>query len=1105
MSRPSSARALPTGITNRGRGFLAAGVAAAAILSAAAAVAEVGDAGAAPSALTVEYTDAALGIDEPAPRLGWHSAAERQVAYRIRVAGSAQALADGKSLWDSGKVASDANAQIAYGGPALASRTRYWWQVKTWDADGRESGWSRPGWWEMGLLTSSDWTAQWIAGPRRRDHDWGDVRFETDLTLTGTSIDLLFRARPAGKTYGEAYVWTLADEKGGPVLIERVRHYPGGRSSAVAVAELKRIPLAGVALRNVRHRVTITARGDRIATAIDGKQIDLLTDSGQKSGTIGFASREAKAATIHSVRVSGSGSPAFATVFRANDNPFVGGTVEPDGLVVASGVPSVDIVLPPEAPAPLVRKAFALPAKKIAAARLYVAGAGWPRLHLNGRLVGASALASGFTAYDKSVLYQTYDVTDRVHAGANVLGAELGRGWYGLTDPDEWYFNQAPWHGEPALRAQLDVTFADGSRQSVATDGSWQTMPGPTLNDSLHRGERYDARLSPADWDRAGFAAKGWMPAPVVAGPKGVLRAANLEPIAPVEEIKPVALKQVRPGVWVYDFGRIFAGWTAIDVSGPRGSTVSLVASERLGDDGMVVPASGLIDAQLQTDRYTLAGKGREQWQPSFGYRGFRYVELRGFTGTPSLATLTGKAVHSSVAMVGTFASANPLLGEIDDAAIRTILNNLHGYQTDTPTYEKNGWTGDAQASSGAAARSLGIARVWSKWLADYSDAQAPSGELPEIVPATPYYGYDGSPGWQFMWGPTTPWDVAAMILPWELYQTYGDTRILERMHTTQKRLVDYTATVFKAPDYRHDSGLSEWAAPGGFDIFNANNGGIDAVAAAYFFHEADLLAKSSAVIGNRPDAERYAKLAGDIRRAYNARYWDAAHGWYRTLDKGAPKPPSQTQNILPLAFGMVPDGQEQKVADTIAADVDARGLRAGVFGTRYLLDILSDYGHADLAYRVATRTDEPGWGFLIKNGHKTLFESWGLDARSRDHHYFASISDWMRQRLAGLRPGAPGYRTVLVRPEIPRGLGWASATMATPQGEAKAGWRVDGGKLSLRATIPMNSMGEIWVPTGFGAVASPPKGAILLRKTDAAAVYAIGPGSHDFATEGRR
>ncbi len=1090
MSLPSSVLTMRT--------LLASGTAAMALLAAMAASAR--DDGPAPTRLTAEYADAALGIDEPAPRLAWHSPAKRQAAYQIRV------RAEGKPVWDSGKVASADNAQIPYAGPALAARTRYSWQVRTWDADGRESGWSRPGWWEMGLLAPADWAAGWIAGPARRDHDWSDLRFESDLTLTGSSVDLLFRARAAGKTYGEAYVWTLAEEKAGPVLIARVRHYPGGSSSGVKLTELKRVPLTGITLKGVRHKVTITARGSDIATAIDGKQVDLLTDQSQPHGTIGFSSREAAGATIHAVSVTGTGSPAFATRFPANDNPFVGGTVEAQGLTVAAGVPNIDIVLPIEAPAPLVRKAFTLPAKKIAAARLYVAGAGWPRMHLNGGTVGASAMASGFTAYDKRVLYQTYDVTDRVRAGQNVLGAELGRGWYGLTDPNEWYFDQAPWHGEPALKAQLEVTFADGSRQTIASDASWRTVSGPTRNDSVHRGERYDARLLPTGWDKPGFAGKGWTAARQVEGPKGLLQAANVEPIAPVEQLAPVSLTQVKPGVWVYDFGRIFSGWTTLDVRGPRGTTVSLVASERIGDDGMVVPASGLIDAQLQTDRYTLAGSGAERWEPSFGYRGFRYVELRGYSGTPTLATLTGKVAHSAVARTGNFTSANPLLNEIDQAAIRTILNNMHGYQTDTPTYEKNGWTGDAQASAGAAARSLGIARVWTKWLNDYPDAQAPSGELPEIVPATPFYGYEGTPGWSFVWGPSTPWDVAAMILPWELYQAEGDTRILARMHAMQKRLVDYTATVFKAPDYRHDRGLSEWSAPGPLDIFATNNGGIDAITTAYFFHEADLLAKSSAVIGNTADADRYGALAADIRRAYNARYWDAANGRYRTLDdKGATKGPTQSQNILPLAFGMVPEGQAQKVADTIAADVEARGLRAGVFGTRYLLEILSDYGHADLAYRVATRTEEPSWGFWLKSGHKTMFESWGLNARSRDHHYFGSIADWMRQRLAGLRPGAPGYRIVLVRPEIPQGLASAAATMATPQGEAKAGWQVENGRLTLTATVPMNAAGEIWVPARFGMVGAVPHGATLLRQTDAATVYATGPGSFTFVTEGRK
>jgi alpha-L-rhamnosidase len=1002
-------------------------------------------------------------------------------------------------VWDSGRVASSASTQIAYAGPALVSGRRYAWQVQVWDQDGKASGWSNPGWWEMGLLEPSDWTAQWIAGPKRVDHDWHDFSFTTDLTLAGKSVDLLFRAQPIGKTYGEAYVWTLARDGAGTTLIEQVRHYPGGASSAVKVTELKRVALPAREAKGDRYRIAIDAKGDRLTTSVDGVVVDTLIDGSVTHGTVGFTAKEANAAIVHHVVVTGA--VPFETRFVANDNPFTGGDVTAAGLGIPGGVPRVDLVLPIEAPAPLVRRGFVLPAKGIASARLYVAGAGWPKLSLNGRVIGASAMASGYTAYDKRVLYQTYDVTAALRPGANAIGAELGRGWYGETSPDEWYWQSAPWHGDPAVRAQLEVVFADGTRQRIATDAGWRTLSGPTLGDSVYRGERYDARLRPKGWDLPGFADRAWAPARTVAGPSGRLVAANVEPIAPVAVLKPVSVREVRPGTWVFDFGRIVAGWTALDVSGPRGRTVSLLASERVDKDGLVMPAAGLIDAQLQTDRYTLAGTGVEHWEPSFGYRGFRYVQLDGLPGKPSMATLTARVAHSDVAHTGRFETSDPLLMRIDAAAIATIQNNMYGFQTDTPTFEKNGWTGDAQASAGAAARSLDVARVWTKWLADFRDAQSPAGEVPEIVPASPYYGYENTPGWNMIWGPTPPWDVATMILPWELYTTYGDTRILERMHATQAKLVDYTGGWFKAPDYKRGGfELSEWSSPGTADFTNARGGGIDAVASAYYFLEADLLAKSSAVIGKTDDAARYGQLAANIRDAYNRRYWDAGHRYYRTVDaKDVAGPPTQIQNVLPLAFGMVPDGAEQAVAETIAADAEQHGLRTGVYATRYLLDILSDHGHADLAYRIATRTDEPSWGWWLKNGHSTMFESWSLESRSRDHHYFGSIADWMRQRLAGLRPGQPGYTTILVRPEIPSGLASASATMETMRGHAASGWTIDRGRLTLTATVPANTTGEIWVPLRFGPVSKAPPAARLLRSTPQVAVYEVTAGTHIF------
>lgn len=1058
----------------------------------------------APFHLRTEYAERPLGLDEPQPRLGWRSQAREQGAYQIQVAHTAEDLSEGRLVWDSERVASRESVSLVYAGPPLAARTRYWWRVRVWDEAGAASAWSAPDWWEMGLLSPSDWSAQWIEGADPLRQDWADFTLETDLTLKGAAVDILFRARPVGKTYGEAYAWRLAEDAAGAVLIQSVRTYPGGSSSSVRTTELARTALPGVSLKDKRRKVTISARGRVITTAIDGVTVATLTDSQQSHGAIGFWSREPQAAVIHTIRVTPDKGDAFATSFAANDNPFTGGRVTADGLLVAAGVPNVDIMLPVEKPAPRVRRSFDIGGRTVDSARLHVAGAGWPRLTLNGQTVGRSAMGVGFTAYDKRVPVYAYDVMSLLRAGENVIGAELGRGWYGITDPNEWYFHSAPWRGEPAIRAQLEITFTDGTREVVATDRSWRTQSGPTLSDSVHRGERYDARLEQSGWDRPGFDASAWTAARIARGPAGVLVAANADEIAPVSTQVATAMKEVSPGVWVYDFGRILSGWTELSVTGPSGATVSLVASERIDEQtGEVIPASGLIDAQLQTDRYTLAGAGRETWSPRFGYRGFRYVQVDGYPGTPDAQSLVAHVVHSDVAHIGSFDSANPLLQRIDEAGLNTILNNLHGYITDTPTYEKNGWTGDAQASAGAVVRSLDVTRVWTKWLADFVDAQAPSGEIPEIIPATPDYGYENTPGWNYVWGPTTAWDVAALLLPWELYRTHGDTRILERMHAAQVRLVDYTARVI-GDDLYHNTGLSEWSAPGGLDISNARGGGIDAVVMAYFYLEADLLAKSSEAIGRDVEANRFRQLADKVRQAYNARYWDATTRRYRTLNAdGSARPPTQTQNALPLAMGMTPQGAEQAVADWLASDVAANGLRAGVFGTRYLLDVLSDYGHADAAYALATSEKEPSWGWWLANGHSTLFERWELNSRSRDHHYFASISDWMRQRLAGLRAAEPGYRVVLVKPEIPAGLARASASFETPYGPASSSWQVTDGRLSLTVETPPNTTAEVWVPLRFDAVTSVPAGAQLQATHERHAVYTVGPGRHAFIAGG--
>ncbi len=1063
-----------------------------------------------PSVLRAEYAREPLGIDVAQPRLDWRLPAldsdGKQTAYQLRFAASPAEL-ETAALWDSGKIASAASHQVAYAGPALAARTRYWWQVQTWDGSDRASGWSQAAWLETGLLGDKDWTAQWISGRTDVDHDWKDAKLTVDFTLTGKTFGVLFRARPVGKTYGEAYLWNIAHEGGQVRLLQQVRRYAGGNSSKVNVATLKTLTLATDAASWIArpHQLQIETSGDRIVTLVDGTAVDTSTDTTQTHGTIGFFSPQEDAAVVRSVAVQ-SADGEFKTDFSDGINPFTGGTLGAKGLQVAAGVPDKDLVLPISAPAPLLRKAFDLTAQPVSA-RLYVAAGGLPAIAINGEAIG-EAMQDGYTDYSKRVLVRTFDVTAALRSGANVLSAELGRGWYGVTEPNEWYWHMAPWHAAPALRAQLEVVYADGQRQVIGTDAQWRTTDGPTRHDSVYGGERYDARLLPKNWQRGGFDDSSWSAANVVGAPAGKLSAAPQEPIGVTGTLKPLAITEPKPGVYVFDFGRIFSGRLILNVKGARGSTVRMIQTEKLKDDGTVAISSGLVDTQLQTDQYTLSGEGREQWAPKFGYRGLRYVQVEGFPGKPALEALSAELMHSQVDTGASFTSSNELLNKIQAAARNTLLNNMFGNQTDTPTYEKNGWTGDAQASALAAILNFDVARVWTKWLADFRDSQSPKGEIPEIVPSTPYYGYEDTPGWGAVWGPVPPWDAATFVLPWELYQARGDERILAEMYATQKALVDYTGTYF-APEklsYRNPNNfmLGEYASvmpPGGLiaALRQQPNGPIDATASAYYFHMLDLLAQSAALLGKSDDQAKYKALAEQVRTAYNARYWDAAGEYYKM-----PAPTqgfAQTPNILAIAFGLIPDGKEAAVMRWINDDIVKRGyhLGCGVYAGRYVMTMLADHGYADTAYQVATRTDFPSWGFWIESGLSTMAEAWELAARSWDHHYWASISSYFYQSLTGIRATSPGYTTARIQPQPPAGLQSAQGRVLTPYGDLVSSWQRSGETFTLDVEVPAGINAEVWLPI-YAATAPPaPTGASFVEIKDGHALYRVGAGRFMF------
>jgi len=730
------------------------------------------------------------------------------------------------------------------------------------------------------------------------------------------------------------------------------------------------------------------------------------------------------------------------------------------------------------APAPLLRKAFTLPAAAVRA-RLHVCGIGQHEVAIDGGRVGEDVLGPALTAYDRRVLYETHDVTAALGAGEHVLAVRLGRGLYATSGLDGYGWNQARWNAPPALLLVLDVTLATGEVVRLVSDGSWRAADGPTRSDGLRTGEVFDAREEPASWMAPGFDDSGWAPADELPGPRGAPRARASPPVRVHETVAPVSSAALAPGVRVFDLGRTVAGWSRLTVRGARGEEVTLRHGEKLAADGTV--EASVMFAGPQEDVYVLAGGGEETWEPRFTYHGFRYVEVR---GAPEVLSLEGRVVHAALPRTGTFSSSSPLLDAVWAAQRRTVENNLQAIPTDCPQWEQAGWTADGWLWGRSALHLLDAAPLYEKWLADWRDAQGEDGSLPVIVPtpaAGPFAPYRDDP----------LWSGAHVLLAWDLYLERGDPRVLEENFELVRRWLDHMAgVVAETGELYAGHTYGDWLNPGvgSDDVL---------LASAALAHEARTFAGICRVLGRGGEAAPYDALAGRIAAAVNARWFDLSRNVYQAEGE----PYRQASNAVAVAWGLVPEGRAQAVVDALAADVRARGdhLSTGAFGTKVLLPVLTAHGHGDLAVRLALQTTSPSWGHLLLTlGADTLWEGWGEDARSRDHAFLGSIVDWLYADLAGLTPLAPGYRRSRIAPLVPAaGIDRAAASLETPHGRLAVRWERGAG---LWVEVPPNTRAEVVLPAalgGGGRGARCDLGMRLVRRGAGAAVYDVGPGRH--------
>ena len=695
-------------------------------------------------------------------------------------------------------------------------------------------------------------------------------------------------------------------------------------------------------------------------------------------------------------------------------------------------------------PAPLLRRAFTV-GGEVAQATLYICGLGYFVARLNGQRVGDHVLDPVVSQYDQRVRYVTHDVTALLANGENAIGVTLGNGWYNCHTPEVWHFDKASWRDYPKLIAELEITLASGETLRIASDTSWRVGEGPLRFDGLRNGETYDAREERTGWDSAGYDDSTWRQAAIVPGPGGLLEPQTATPCRVTETLKPVSLTTLASGAVIYDIGQNMAGWVQLHVAGEAGTEVTLTYAEKLGADGdldMSNIDSFIKGGDCQTDRYTLSGAGDEVWEPSFVYHGFQYVRVTGLPGEATLDTLRGRVVHTDFAAVGEVACSDETLNRLQRCTLWAYRGNFVGIPTDCPHREKNGWTGDAQLAVETGLWNYDATSAYAEWIDTMVDCQRPSGQLPGIVPST---------GWGYNWGSGPAWDSALIMIPWAIYVYTGDRALIDRHYPAMALYVDYLGSL--ATDDIVSFGLGDWCTVDMKDMAPAS-----LTSTAYYYADTRLVARFAEMTGRADDAATYHELADRIRVAFNKTFYKG-DGLYADG--------KMTSLACAVYQGLVEDSERAAVVARLAAAVEANDCKVdfGILGAKYVPRVLAEHGHADLAYRLFTQPEFPGWAHWLADGATTLRENWDNSA-SQNHIMFGDIGACLYQYFAGIvpDPAHPGFDRITLRPQVIDSLEWIRASHRIPAGTIRSAWQRDGETVTFHIELPPDSVGSLEV-----------------------------------------
>ncbi len=753
-----------------------------------------------------------------------------------------------------------------------------------------------------------------------------------------------------------------------------------------------------------------------------------------------------------------------------------------------------------------LRKEFEL-SKKIQNATVHVAGLGLFELFINGEKISNAVLSPALAEYPKRAYYMSFDVTKNLKKGNNALGVILGNGRYvgmRVQEIDIYYDVSKLTHfGFPKMISQLEVEYTDGTKETIVSDGSWKiTADGPILANNEFDGEEYDANKEIPGWSKTSFNDADWHEVEKVDPGASDLSAQMIPPIKVIEEITPVSISEVAKDTFILNMGQNMVGWVKLKVEGEKGDTVSLRFSERVNPNGSLYLEP--IRTAKVNDIYILKGEGEEVWEPKFTYHGFQYVEVTGFPGKPTLGNFTGRVVHDALEATGTFTTSNKIINQIYHNARWGIKGNYRSIPTDCPQRdERQGWLGDRATGSRGESYLFDHANFYLKWLQDIEDSQTVTGSLPDVAPTY----------WQ-NYSDNVTWPAAYIIIADMLYDQFGEDQGIHKHYPSMKRWMQYMRENYMKDYIISKDTYGDWGvppeAPGLIHSKDAKRKTNPAVlSTSYYYHLLGIMQEFAELVGETQDATQFADLKENVKRAFHQNFFDS--------DKKAYINNTATTNILAIHFGLVPEEYQQDVFENLVAVTmkDFKGhISVGLVGVQGIMRIFTDNGRPDIAFKLATNTSYPSWGYMVEQGATTIWELWNSDTADpfmNSWNHVMLLGDlliWYYEDLAGIQPdpSIAAFKKIIMKPTPVGDLRFIKASHDSPYGMIKSEWKILEKEFHWNITIPTNTTAIVYVPAGEGeqvmeglVSAEKAKGVRYINTDGNRRIYEVGSGNYYF------